>query len=605
MKALKSYPPNTIGYILLLLLTTVLVACDGNGGSNGSGDDTSSLELRFSPDAAKTLRFSWDPVDGATEYRLLEDPDGMTGYSEVASVGANTHEYTLGEVFLPEKVNARYILQVCDSSGCTDSDALYLEEEIREAIGYVKASNAETNDFFGMRLAISRDGSTLVVGADGEDSANVDNPADNSLENSGAVYVYTHTSDGWVEQAYIKPSLPSADDQFGYSVALSANGDTLAVGAVGEASSAVGIGGDQTDQAKPFSGAVYVFTRTGGDWSEQAYLKASNPDENDLFGSSVALSDSGDVLAVGAYLESSSATGINGDQTNNDLTYAGAAYVFTRSEANWSQEAYVKASNTDSTDHFGYSVSLSGDGATLAVGARAEDSSATGVNGNGADNNAIGSGAVYVFFKPEGGNWGQEAYIKASNTETGDWFGRSVDLSKSGDILAVGADKEDSSATGVNGNQSSNDAIDSGAVYLFTRAGTSWSQEAYLKASNTDSEDRFGKSLSFAGDGATLAVGARHEQSSATGINGDETDNSADGSGAVYLFGRESGNWSQEAYIKAPETGAHNESFGNSIGISEDGQTLAVGARNEDGSAKGIGGDHTEEATNSGAVFLY
>ena len=201
-------------------------------------------------------------------------------------------------------------------------------------------------------------------------------------------------------------------------------------------------------------------------------------------------------------------------------------YIFTRSGTSWSQQAYLKASNTGGGDRFGHSVSLSGD--TLAVGANYEGSSATGVNGNQSDG-AIESGAVYVFTR-NGTTWSQQAYLKASNTGGGDNFGFSVSLS--GDTLAVGAIYEDSSATGVNGSQSDG-AFESGAVYVFTRSGTTWSQQAYLKASNTGGDDWFGFSVSLSG--SRLAIGADQEDSSATGINGNQKDNRATRSGAVYV----------------------------------------------------------------------
>ena len=129
-------------------------------------------------------------------------------------------------------------------------------------------------------------------------------------------------------------------------------------------------------------------------------------------------------------------------------------------------EAYLKASNTEASDDFGWSVALSGD--TLAVGARYEDSDATGVSTTTpttANNSANDSGAVYVFTR-SGSTWGQQAYFKASNTGAGDEFGWSVALSGSGNTLAVGARYEDSSATGVNGNQRDRSALLSGAVYV-------------------------------------------------------------------------------------------------------------------------------------------
>ncbi|WP_345319406.1 FG-GAP repeat protein [Candidatus Villigracilis proximus] len=151
--------------------------------------------------------------------------------------------------------------------------------------------------------------------------------------------------------------------------------------------------GNETDNSANASGAAYVFTRNGTTWSQQAYLKASNAEAGDLLGNSVAIS--GDTLIVSAYYEDSNATGVNGNQADNSATESGAAYVFTRSGTTWSQQAYLKASNTGSSDNFGWLVAISGD--TLVVGAHLEDSNATGMNGNQADNSAAGSGAGYVY----------------------------------------------------------------------------------------------------------------------------------------------------------------------------------------------------------------
>lgn len=135
-------------------------------------------------------------------------------------------------------------------------------------------------------------------------------------------------------------------------------------------------------------------------------------------------------------------------------------------------------------------------------------------------------------FRRRGAAWVQEAYLKASNAAAHTHFGSRVALA--GDTLAVGANLENSSATGVNGNQADNTAKQSGAVYVFQRSGTSWAQQAYIKAANTDSNDGFGFGVALSGD--TLAVGAPKESSSATGIGGDQTDDSSPYSGAVYVF---------------------------------------------------------------------
>jgi hypothetical protein len=337
-----------------------------------------------------------------------------------------------------------------------------------------------------------------------------------------------------------------------------------------------------------------VFTRSGGVWSQQAYLKASNTQTGDNFG--VSLSLAGDTLAVGTVMEASAATGINGNQADNSANTSGAVYVFARSGGLWSQQAYVKASNTNAADQFGNSVAVFGD--TLAVGAPFEQSAATGINGNQADNSAAGSGAVYVFAR-SGSVWAQQAYVKASNTDKSDNFGHAVSLS--GDTLAVGAHLESSSATGINGNQADNSAGQAGAVYVFARSGSVWAQQAYVKASNAQTNDQFGSTVSLSGD--TLAVGAYREASNATGINGNQADNSAPFCGAVYVFARRGGAWSQNAYVKASNAESL-DGFGASVSLS--GATLAVTAPSERSSATGINGNQADNSvTQAGAVYVY
>ena len=176
-------------------------------------------------------------------------------------------------------------------------------------------------------------------------------------------------------------------------------------------------------------------------------------------------------------------------------------------------------------------MAVSGD--TVVVGAASEDSSATGVDGDQADNSAVFAGAAYVFVRSAGGVWSQQAYLKASNTDVGDSFGGSVAVS--GDTVVVAATSESSSATGVNGNQADKSAGSSGAAYVFVRdAGGVWSQQAYLKASNTDRVDRFGESVAVSGD--TVVGGAHFEASNTAGVNGNQADNSFTKAGAAYVF---------------------------------------------------------------------
>src|SRR5439155_18544956 len=197
---------------------------------------------------------------------------------------------------------------------------------------------------------------------------------------------------GLRQAAYVKASNPHMGDHFGNggtllgdSVALSGDGLTLAVGAPNESSGAKGINGNQNDTSVYSAGAVYVFTRRNATspWTQQAYVKASTPQTASEFGHVVTLSADGNTMGVSAYFEASASKGINGKEADESIPQAGAAYVFTRRGTAWTQQAYIKASNTGEAgtdgnfgdgDQFGFSITLSDDGNTLAVGANAKDS---------------------------------------------------------------------------------------------------------------------------------------------------------------------------------------------------------------------------------------
>ncbi len=419
---------------------------------------------------------------------------------------------------------------------------------IQEA--YVKASNTGLTDYFGYAVALSGDGDTMAVSAyfeAGGDAGVNGDQSDDSVPQAGAVYVFVRDGGGWSQQAYLKASNTQAGgfeneieggDQFGFSLALSADGDTLAVSAIDEDGGSPGIDGDQADNSQRSAGAVYLFGRSGDNWTQQAYVKPTNPGAGDYFGYALALTADGDTLAVGAYDEDGSLAGTN-ERQDDDVFGTGAVYVFDRTDNRWRQTAYLKASNAEAADSLGVAVAMSSDGGTLAATALDEDGAGTGINpvarpDRTADTSA---GAVYVFVRGSD-DWSEQAYIKASNTGAYDQFGARLSLSGDGDTLAVGAQLEDGAARGIDGPQDDDSAQEAGAVYVFTRDGGTWRQDAYVKASNAEAYDEFGGALALNRDGSTLAVGARGEDSAATGVDGDRSDNTLFESGAVYIFTR-------------------------------------------------------------------
>lgn len=459
-----------------------------------------------------------------------------------------------------------------------------------EATPYLKASNLSSGsgDSFGWTLAVSGDGNTLAVGAPFEDSAaNTINgdQKNNSSSDSGAVFIYVKSSNGsWTQEAYIKAPNNVTGANFGESISLSNDGSTLVVGAPFEDGAANTIDGNQASQTTNDAGAVYVFARDSGHaWSASTYIKPSHNYADAYFGWSVSVSGDGSTIVAGAPGDSNStATSFNHAAANS-----GAAYVFQHNTDNTWAEKYLKASNAEAQDNFGSSVALSKDGKVLAVGAPYESS-----NGSPTNNSLANSGAVYTF--AAGTSWAQQAYLKASTIAAQNNFGAALALDSSGKTLAVGAPYE------------SSNAANAGAAYVFSRAdtGTTWTQPSLrVKAANSDKNDNFGIALALSGNGQTLVVGAIGESSKATGVNGNQNDNSMDGVGAAYLFNPNSTStgWDQIKYLK-PSTATVGDEFGSSVGLSIDAGTLVVSGAFE--RSNGTSETNTS-AADAGAAWVF
>jgi hypothetical protein len=364
------------------------------------------------------------------------------------------------------------------------------------------ASDGVANDNFGKSVAM--DGSTVVVGAP--------NKTVGSNSAQGTAYVFVQSGGTWSQQAELTASDGATFDQFGSSVAL--NGSTVVVGA-----SARTVGSNNAQ------GAVYVFTQSGTSWSQQAELTASDGANNNYFGFSIALS--GSTLVVGA-------TGYPAVGSN---VAQGAAYVFVESGGTWSQQAELTASDGAAYDELGYSVALSG--STVVAGAPCHSV------------NYVCQGATYVFVE-NGGTWSQQAELTASDGGGNDDFGWSVALSDS--TVAVGAPHH---MIGSN--------ITQGAAYVFVENGETWSQQAELTSSDGVADDFFGYSVALSG--STVSVGAPQHPYDVV--------SSAPGPGATYVFVESGGTWSQQAELTASD-GAQNDEFGHSVALS--GITAVVGA---------------------------
>jgi hypothetical protein len=361
------------------------------------------------------------------------------------------------------------------------------------------AADGTADDRFGSAVAL--DGDTLVVGAIGDDiGANA---------NQGAAYVFTRSGATWTQQQKLTANDGATLDGFGVRVALS--GDTLMVSAY------IDDIGENADQ-----GSVYVFKRNGGTWTQQQKLTANDGMANDLFGVSLALSN--DTLVVGVF-----GADIGGNSAQ------GAAYVFTRNGATWTQQQKLTANDGEASDIFGIAVAVSGD--TMVVGAHLDD--------NGANMN---QGSAYVFTR-SGGAWTQQQKLTANDGAADDLFGGTVAVGV--DTVVVGASGHD---IGANANQ--------GAAYVFTRSGGVWTQQQTLTANDGEADDVFGGMIALSGD--TLALSAR----------GDDLGATID-QGSVYVFKRSGGVWTQLERFEAND-GDADDSFGSMVALS--GDTLLAGA---------------------------
>ena len=625
---------RTPSFLCLAVVVSVafLSACGGSSssspsaagsGSNSSGGGDSGIDesvpptYAFAPEIAwerhRKFHLTWDQPPRVTHYKVLENPDGLSGFTQVGEdIPGGTAEARI-VVPLVLRSNAQYMVRACNAAGCVDSPSTSVQGNLAGAIGYLKASNAEDGDYFGYAVSVSADGNTLAAGAYYEDSSDTGvggSGADNDTIRSGAAYVFRQIDGEWVLDGFLKSLDPDADDSFGYALSLSADGKTLAVGSYRDDGGIPGIDTDPADNSGGDTGAVYVYTRQAAGWEVDALIRPTTLGGGDQFGEFLSLSGDGKTLAVGVPREDSDAAGINGDESDNSFTSSGAVFVFAKDTGGWSQEAYIKPELVTGYpeaerdgDYFGEALDLSFDGDTLVVGAKLESSTAVGVNDVGDGSTTSGSGAVFVFTR-DNGSWSQDAYLKASNADVLGYqarFGSAVAISGDGQRIAVGANNESSGGAGVGGGQTTYLRSGVGAVFVFAGGPGNWSQEAYIKSEYPD-YSFFGDGVALNHDGTYLAIGASWEDNAALGVNGREAV-AGTAKGSIALYKRDA-SWQRFAYLKSYN--ANEDGFGRSVAMADDLSLVAAGLHWDDGNGQGTNGDpDSDDAVSSGAVLLY
>ncbi|HVL82345.1 MAG TPA: Ig-like domain-containing protein, partial [Actinomycetota bacterium] len=305
------------------------------------------------------------------------------------------------------------------------------------------ASDGAAGDLLGSSVGLS--GDLAVVGARGDDDMGTD---------SGSAYVFRRSGTTWTQEAKLTAADGAAFDHLGAAVA--ASGDTVVLGA------------PEDDDDGSSSGSVYVFGRSGGQWTQETKLTPGSGSTADRFGSALAVS--GDDLVVG----------VPGDDVKG--ANAGAAQVFGRTGSSWSRRASLRAPDGAASDGFGTSVALS---STTAV-----------IGAPGDDDRGVDSGSAHVFFG-FGGLWGHEAKLLAGDGAHLDLFGHSV--AASGERAVVGAPGDDG---------------ERGAAYSFVRSPTRWVEETKITAPSRSQSDIVGVSVALSGDNVT--IGASRDDAGAT-----------------------------------------------------------------------------------------
>ncbi|BEP58590.1 hypothetical protein GmRootV118_58340 [Variovorax sp. V118] len=507
--------------------------------------------------SVKAYNFTWTAVPGATYYRISLDSTGTSTFDLIAD-NIKATAFSLQNIELTNPPRAeRYGLQACNESGCSAYSHTLAVPSVQEAIGYFKPSSGAAGHMeFGRAMAVSRDGNWMVVGAAGT--------------GAGFVELYSRRSGQWAFETRLTASNADTGDAFGTSVAISEDGSAVLVGATGESSSAVNVGGNKFDNVIAGAGAAYVFERSGSTWTEAAYLKSGFALMNENFGLNVALSADGSIAWV----------------SGNGLALQG----YQKSAGAWSRFN----SGSYATSGAARSLAVSADGLTLVVGLPNDPSA---LNNSPNDSTAPGAGAVLVM------KWTIPTitamyYLKAATPEAGANFGASVAVSADGRVVAAGSPLK--TVTGL---------AKAGAVTLFTFSGVDYSRGPDVNmttpAGGPVAGVDFGRSVSLSSDGMVLAVGAPLMSALGTGINPLLQFGAPAYSGVAFLFANKSGTWTPTAWVTtAPmRTDAH---LGQAVSLSGNGKTLGVGAPGEQSLGNGIGGDESKGSDiGVGAAFLF
>ena len=317
---------------------------------------------------------------------------------------------------------------------------------------------------------------------------------------AGAAYIFAKSGNTWSQQAKIVASDAQTESWFGSSVAINSDGTYAVVGAY------------QEDTNGTQAGAAYIYTRSGSTWTQQQKIVGTDTAASDYFGASVAINDDATYIAVAA-------------------TFEMAVYIFTRSGSTWTQQAKCQPLDGPFNTQFGISLEINNDGTYFIAG----------------DSYKSGGGSAYVFTR-SGSTWTQQQKIVSSDLQASDYFGQDVALNSNATYAIVGAPFEDTGQS--NG----------GAAYVFTRSGSTWTQQAKIQANDVTGNAFFGGGTSMNSSGNLVIIGAY-------GLN--------NRIGSVYIFERSGSTWTQQAKLRGSDaTTTYSDGGANNVSMNDDGSSV-------------------------------
>lgn len=356
---------------------------------------------------------------------------------------------------------------------------------------------------------------------------------DDKGSNSGSAYVYRRNGTTWSFHKKIVPVDGFKNDYFADNLAVSGDGNRIAIGS------------HQDDDKGTNSGSAYVYVLQDNDWVLEAKLTASTGASGDYFGKAVDINHSGNRVVVGAY-------------TDDDLgTDSGSAFVYVRNGSVWTQEAILRSPTGRASDYFGRAVAISGDGLTIISGAYQDDDEGTN------------SGAAFLY-RYINGTWGFLTKLLHTDVAASDYFAWSVDLSYNGKFAIISSYCDDDRGS------------NSGSVHIFTEIDGTWAREIKLVPSDGAAKDYFGYSVSMSNNGKSIAISSHLDD-----------DGGQSASGSIYFYNRIDGVWTLFKKLYASDSAA-SDYFGFSTALSGNGKVVVAGSYMND-----------DKGTSSGSAYVF